>query len=360
MKQTVESLMKSFQISRKKHIFITGARGIGKTTLFEQLKVFLNINKSEFPGITTYAIPKKCVILKDNLTGKEMEIGRFILQEDKEEMMMQPISEGFKKLGIQALTRALQSDSVWASIDEIGYLESGDIEFQNAIRNILDKKHVLAVLRKQNIPFLNELKSREDVYIIDLDEFRAKVGCVIMASGLGKRFGSNKLLAKFKGKTLLEITLDLTGDRLFAKRIVVTRSKEVAELCKKKNVDVILHSMPNRNDTVRLGIQAMEDMEGCMFCPCDQPLLKRESLKKAIDMFKREDGRILRFACGKNYGTPILFHSKYFKELKNLPEKAGGSYLVKKYPEKVKPILVEEKELFDIDTKKDLEILSKL
>lgn len=359
MKPTAESLMKSFQISGKKHIFITGVRGSGKTTLFKQFLKVLSLNENQFPGITTYAIPEKCVMLKDNLTGEEMQIGRFVSKEAQEGMMMQPVPEGFQKLGIPALIRATQSNSIWIGIDEIGYLESKEGEFQNVIRSILNEKHVLAVLRKQDIPFLNELKSREDAYVIDLDETRPKVGCVIMASGLGRRFGSNKLLAQFKGKTMIENTLDLTGDSLFTKRVVVTRSKEVAEICKKKNVDVIFHNLPNRNDTVRLGIEAMKGMEGCMFCPCDQPLLKRKSLQKALNMFENEAGTILRASWGERYGTPILFHNKYFEELKNLPEKAGGSYIAKKYPEEVKGIEVEdEKELWDVDRKEDLEILS--
>lgn len=182
-----------------------------------------------------------------------------------------------------------------------------------------------------------------------------KIGCVIMASGLSVRFGKNKLFAELEGKTFLERILDTT-EGVFARRVVVTRSEEAAEVCQKKGVEVIFHSFPNRNDTVRLGTAFMEGMDGVLFCPCDQPLLRRESLLRLLDAF--QEGDILRLAYGEKKGMPVLFDHAYFAELQSLPEKKGGSYLMEKYGERVKAIqATEEYELFDIDTPMDLENL---
>lgn len=182
-----------------------------------------------------------------------------------------------------------------------------------------------------------------------------KIGCVIMASGLSIRFGQNKLFAELEGKTFLERILDTT-EGLFARRVVVTRSEEAAEFCRKKGVEVIFHSLPNRNDTVRLGTAYMEGMDGVLFCPCDQPLLRRESLLHLLEAFR--EGDILRLAYGEKTGMPVLFDQGYFVELQSLPEKKGGSYLIRKYPERVKNIQTsEEYELYDVDTPKDLEAL---
>lgn len=66
-------------------------------------------------------------------------------------------------------------------------------------------------------------------------------------------------------------------------RIVVTRSDEVAQLCRSRNVPVLLHDLPGRNDTVRLGLSALleqvPELFGCMFLPGDQPLLCRETVE---------------------------------------------------------------------------------
>ena len=83
------------------------------------------------------------------------------------------------------------------------------------------------------------LKNREEENLIDRYELRPNVGCVIMASGISKRFGENKLLVDFRGKKLIERVLELTEGSLFARRIVVTRTKEVEALCKEQGIEVI-------------------------------------------------------------------------------------------------------------------------
>ena len=182
-----------------------------------------------------------------------------------------------------------------------------------------------------------------------------KIGCVIMASGLSVRFGKNKLFAEWDGKTFLERILDTT-EGIFARRVVVTRSEEAVEFCRKKGVEVIFHSFPNRNDTVRLGTAYMEGMDGVLFCPCDQPMLRRESLLGLLEAF--QEGDILRLAYGEKTGMPVLFDQAYFTELQSLPEKRGGSYLIGKYGKRVKAVqATEEYELFDVDTPMELEAL---
>ena len=100
------------------------------------------------------------------------------------------------------------------------------------------------------------------------------VGCVIMASGLARRFGSNKLLADFRGRPLLCRALEVTATPALAARVVVTRSAGVKALCDAQAVPCLLHSLPGRNDTVRLGLEALLEqcpgLAGCIFLPGDQ------------------------------------------------------------------------------------------
>lgn len=185
-----------------------------------------------------------------------------------------------------------------------------------------------------------------------------KIGCVVMASGRGRRFGSNKLLAQFQGKMLYQRALELTSGNLFDKRVVITRTKEVYESALAQGIDAIYHELPNRNDVVRLGIEQMKDMDACVFCPCDQPLLTKDSLEHLVEEYRKEDGKIIRLAWEETPGTPILFDKSCFQELSELPEKKGGSYLAVKYKDEVQFVQVKDKrELKDIDTREDLEEL---
>lgn len=188
------------------------------------------------------------------------------------------------------------------------------------------------------------------------------VGCVIMASGLGSRFGGNKLLADFCGKPMLSYILDATAGFSCLRRLTVTRHLPAANLCREKGVDVLCHELPHRNDTIRLGLESLSahsSLSGCMFCPSDQPLLSSESIAALLKTFFQNPDRICRLGYEGRAGSPVLFGRRFFPELLALPQGAGGSYLTKKYPAQVMLVPVRDPlELYDVDTQEDLKKLS--
>ena len=208
------------------------------------------------------------------------------------------------------------------------------------------------------------------------------VGCVIMASGLSRRFGTNKLLADFCGQPMLCRAFDATATPGIAARIVVTRSEEVQALCRAQVVPVLLHSLPGRNDTVRLGLSALleqqPELSGCMFLPGDQPLLRRETVEAMTERFCHEQPSTTEwqketereiFRLGHRFkndpdplvGSPVLFERGYFSELCALPEGKGGNVLLKKYPEHVHTVYIADRnELADADTPEALAKLEAL
>lgn len=312
------------------------------------------------PGITTWAVPQTGVYLKDNLTNKTSQVGIYNPALEGRENKMELMGNGFTTLGIQALRNALTSSSSWVSIDEIGYLESQSLEFLNMISQIMDHKHLLAVVRKQNLSHLNHLCQREDVFLIDLDASFQDVGCVIMASGLGKRFGKNKLMAEFHNKPLINYILDATAN-IFTKRVVVTRHEAIADLCKGKNVEVILHSMPHRSDTIRLGLEHLLDTKHCMFCTADQPLLKQDTIAALALFAQKAPSNIIRPIFEDTLGSPVIFPQSTYDELLHLPEGQGGGYVIKEHTDLVQYLAINDKnELEDIDTPEDFLRLQQL
>ena len=191
-------------------------------------------------------------------------------------------------------------------------------------------------------------------------QFFPSYGCVIMASGLGKRFGGNKLMADFHGKPMIQRALDAT-EGLFSCRVVVTRHESVAALCREQNVDVVLHDLPFRNDTVRLGVEALGELDGCMFLPGDQPLLRRETVQMLLRHGRDNPRQIIRPIYEDTQGSPVLFPAWAFPELRNLPEGKGGGFVIKNHPEKVHCVSVTNPfELADADTPEMLETLKGL
>ena len=216
---TASSIISSFRVSGKRHLLLTGGRGTGKPTLLRALVPLLCPGAQE---ITTAVYPADRVEIRESVGGKIAVIGRFDPALPPGENRMRPVADGFLLLGVPALHRMAAGESEWAVLDELGYLENSCPEFRQAVEALLDAKRVLAIVRKQDTPFLTALCARQDAFVVDLDDPAPALGCVVMASGLGRRFGGNKLMADFCGAPLIANALALAALPLLACRIVVT------------------------------------------------------------------------------------------------------------------------------------------
>lgn len=376
---TEDCIWNSFRSSGKRHLILTGDRGSGKSTLLSGLLRKLSFS-GPVPGVTTWAEPGQAVYLRENISEETVQVGRFDPLLPGRENRMRPLPEGFQEAGVRMLGRLAEQEGEWASIDEIGYLESGCADYCDAVRRLMERKRLAAAVRRQELPFLTELCGRPDVFLVDLYAPFGKLGCVIMASGLGKRFGGNKLMAELKGKPLIQYALDAT-EGIFERRVVVTRHKEVEELCRRQGVPVVFHSLPYRSDTVRLGLESLgagtdagkrgteaeikiappaeNGLEGCMFCPGDQPMLGRETVASLALCAASGKNTIWRAAWNGQEGSPVLFPAWVFPELLALPEGKGGGFAAGKHRELVRTVSARSQwELKDVDCLEDLELLA--
>ncbi len=340
--------MNSFRSSGKRHLILTGKRGSGKTTLLSELF------DEKTAGIITFAEKGRAVWLEDKLSGERAVIGSFDVSSEGSEKRMIPQTEGFLTLGVSALRRCAESESQWVTVDEIGYLEAHCEQYKNALLELFSEKQVCAVVRKDGSDFLRSITEREDAFVVDLDDPFGSIGCVIMASGMGRRFGGNKLMADFSSEPMISRILSAT-EGIFSQRVVVTRHKEIDQLCRKQGIRTVLHSLPHRNDTVRLGLEALEGVDRCLFAPADQPLLTRKTVAAAALCSKNAPDYLWRTSCGESEGMPAVFPKALFSELMKLTEGKGGSAVIKKYPELLRRLEIDDiLELKDVDTPEEL------
>lgn len=180
-----------------------------------------------------------------------------------------------------------------------------------------------------------------------------------MASGMGTRFGGNKLMAKLNGIPLIQYVIQATESR-FEKRVVVTRHDEVARLCHALGTEAVLNNKPHRNDTIRLGMDAIGECDTVTFFQADQPLVGPSTITTLLRAAENTSECIWRTSFKGTPGAPVLFPSWTFDELRTLPSGKGGGYVAKQHKELVRSIGVSSRwELFDVDTPEELVLLQK-
>lgn len=175
------------------------------------------------------------------------------------------------------------------------------------------------------------------------------IGCVVLASGESVRFGANKLLTEFGGKPMLAHLFAALPPELSA--VVVTRSEGVQALAQAHGLRCLLHSLPEVRDTIRLGLTALGDTQGCLFCVGDQPLLTRGTVERVMALYAQHPGSIVRAAFAGREGNPVLFPPELYPELLQLAPGESGVTVIRRHAAQVRTVEAAfAQELTDADT----------
>ena len=184
-----------------------------------------------------------------------------------------------------------------------------------------------------------------------------KIGCIVLAAGNSVRFGSNKLMAKLGGKTLIQRTLDAIPVEKLTNICVVTQYPIIADLAVAHGFAALKNSHPDLgiSKTVSIGISAVSETDAALFMVADQPCLSRESVAKLIDFYLEQPEFIAAAGhCGVR-GNPCIFPSRYFSELDKLKGDKGGSVIIERHPNELRILEIISRQLQDVDTPQQLE-----
>lgn len=187
-----------------------------------------------------------------------------------------------------------------------------------------------------------------------------KIGCIVMAAGNARRFGSNKLDARVEGKTLLRRALEAVPAACFDRVAVVTQYPRGMDLAREMGFLPVENSRPDLglSHTIALGMAHMQDMDGVMFQVSDQPLLRRDSVERLVEAFRRHPDRLAALAHDGVRGNPCLFPASLFPELTALEGDHGGSAVIRHHPDLLLLVEAPPQELTDVDTPQALEVLT--
>ncbi len=147
---------------RYKNVAITGERGAGKSTLAAWLLQTLGLPCAGFRTLRYAVTPAGPLYeLVDIRTSERAPISEL------SDGAICGISTTFDGFGVRILERA---DAPVLLLDEIGRFERNSEAFLRAVHAALDSpKTVIAVLKKEDLPHIQQIKARSDTFLIDLD-----------------------------------------------------------------------------------------------------------------------------------------------------------------------------------------------
>ena len=196
---------------------------------------------------------------------------------------------------------------------------------------------------------------------MDTNPSPLRIGCVVMAAGNASRFGANKLSATVGGKKLIVRALEALPRELLDRICVVTQYDEVERIARGMDFACIRNDHPDWgvSHTICLGTQAlMEQSDAILYLVADQPLLRRESVARELDLFRQHPERIVAMSHDGVRGNPCIFPKRFFPELCALSGDVGGSAVIRRHANDLLLFEVDARELADVDTPQTLHELN--
>ncbi len=150
----------------KYNILLSGRPGTGKSTLARFLLDRLNQPWAGYQTLKYDISPSGPLFeLKAIPTGESKPISCC------ENGVIRPVPQTFDTLGVDCLRRAIEGPEPIILMDEIGRFEKNSSAFIEAIHDVLNsEKTVIAVLKKESLPHLNQLRNTPGAILVDLDE----------------------------------------------------------------------------------------------------------------------------------------------------------------------------------------------
>lgn len=189
-------------------------------------------------------------------------------------------------------------------------------------------------------------------------------GIIILAAGSSTRLGTPKQLLMYKGKSLLQGSIN-TAWASGAKHVVLVlgaNANKIEESLEPGPTKVVKNEgwQEGMASSIRKGLSELlkinKAISAVTFMVCDQPFVTPDLLIKLQNKYLQTGNPIITSGYGNSAGIPTLFGRSMFRELLTLTGDGGAKKIIN---EKIGMVSVEEfKEGgIDIDTESDYEKL---
>lgn len=184
---------------------------------------------------------------------------------------------------------------------------------------------------------------------------------IIMAAGLSRRFGSNKLLRPIDGRPMYSHVLELIQS--YAARhadacevVVVSAWPEILAAARAAGFQTVINTEGalGLSHTVRLALEAPgAPYDVSVFFTADQPFFTAASLEAFMEQVIAHPDQMVCARDEQRTGNPVSFPSDLTPELLLLAGDAGGKLVMHQHMDRMLPFYVDPAELRDIDDADD-------
>jgi len=192
-----------------------------------------------------------------------------------------------------------------------------------------------------------------------------RIAAVVLASGRSTRMGrANKLLEKFRDRTLVRHVAEAALGSSATKTIVVTGHQEELVRAALDDLPVEFAANPNfangLSTSLATGISILTgELDGAIILLGDMPLITPELIDQLIAAFAPHDGRSIcvPYRNGRR-GNPVLWGSAFFPELAQLSGDTGARHIIAENADAIAEVDVATDAIFaDVDTPEALAAL---
>lgn len=192
------------------------------------------------------------------------------------------------------------------------------------------------------------------------------IAVIILAAGRSARLGSPKQLLSYRGKTLLQHTIDTALESQASPILVVLGSGKdaIKKELEQKQVFILENSSweSGMASSISCGITNLQELapesKAAILMVCDQPFVDAKLLNNLITKHKDTRQSIVASSYANTLGTPALFHQSLFSELLVLEGESGAKSLIKKYSLQTGFVSFDQGSI-DIDTRENYRNLPK-
>lgn len=189
---------------------------------------------------------------------------------------------------------------------------------------------------------------------------------ILLAAGLSKRFGSNKLLFNIENQPLVRRTACCLLNAGLADLMVIVghQADQVVEVLTNLPVRCLINQQYQlgRMSSVHVGWENLpDDAEGVLICPADLPLLEVMDVQKIISAYQRSHKSLIIPYFNQQRGHPIIISAEHRQAILNYLPRGGCRSFIADHPQLVQPLEMDSSNIItDLDEQQDIDLIKNL